>query len=418
MNIIAGKASLWQYLTRNGSIMNFQWLQLAGLTLMHLHIDMLGGMLPAILPIIRQNYDLSLSATFTMLADLNLSCNGIQLAIGHLRASSRQPLFLFLGISLTAALCVFGLLPRTDYTFPLLLMLMVIGGSGVAMIHPEGLRAVHALNRLPSSIATVLFMVGGNLGFAGGGYLSALLVSRWGLAGLLPLLFITPLSLAAMRFLRINLSVDSEETENISDDLTNTAIQASGFSFGHLMLLSIPVTTATVLLTGYLPTYLHELGFHISFGGLSALIFGASGVIGSIIWGIFVRSAGEYKIVKVCLLAGIPFLIAYLFTMQYQSALILLAGAGFCLMAVFPLLVSIARYASGYNLGRRMALIVGGSWGTASIIMMLTGVVADALGVRLILLTALAVYIISGILVVSLSPERILYRKRSAARNS
>lgn len=390
--------------------MNFQWLQLAGLTLMHLHVDMLGGMLPAILPVIRQNYDLSLSATFTMLAVLNLSCNGIQLAIGHLRASSRQPLFLFLGISLTAALCVFGLLPRVDYIFPLLLMLMVIGGSGVAMIHPEGLRAVHALDRLPSSIATVLFMVGGNLGFAGGGYLSALLVSRWGLAGLLPLLLIVPLSLAAMRLLRIRLAV--EDKSRREEEPVDEEFQPAGVPFARLLLLSIPVATAATLLAGYLPTHLHELGFSISFGGLSTLVFGASGVAGSIVWGMLARNKGDYYALRVSLLAGIPFLAAYLFTMQYRPAICLLGMAGFCLMAAFPLIVSIARYASGYNLGRRMALIVGGSWGAASIIMMLTGASANAIGVRLILMLTFLIYAVAAGILMFMLPVKAPYAAR------
>jgi len=319
-----------------------------------------------------------------------------------------------LGLCLTTALCVFGLLPRGSYTFPLLLLLMAIGGSGIAMAHPEGLRAVHSLDRLPPSITTVLFMMGGNLGFAGGGWLSAILAGRWGLSGLLLLLFIQPLCLIAMRLLRIRLSVEDKQPE---DELpADEEHRPSGIPFTRLMLLSIPVATATALLTGYLPTHLHELGFPIAFGGFSALVFGASGVAGSIIWGIFARSRGEYSAVRACLLTGIPFLGAYLFTMQHRPALLLLAGAGFCLMAAFPLIVSIARYASGCNLGRRMALIVGGSWGAASIIMMLTGAAADIIGVRLILLMTLVVYAAAAGLLVLMSPVKTSRTVRTAIR--
>ncbi|MDD3926222.1 MAG: MFS transporter [bacterium] len=394
--------------------MNFQWLQLAALTLMHLGVDMMGGMIPAILPVIRQNYGLSLSAAFTMLAVLNLSANGVQLATGHLRASSRQPFFLVIGLCLTAALCVFGLLPRGAYTFPLLLLLMAIGGSGIAMAHPEGLRAVHSLDRLPPSITTVLFMMGGNLGFAGGGWLSAILAGRWGLSGLLLLLFIQPLCLIAMRLLRIKLSVEDKQPE---DEMpADEEHRPSGIPFTRLMLLSIPVATATALLTGYLPTHLHELGFPIAFGGFSALVFGASGVAGSIIWGILARYRGEHGAVRACLLTGIPFLCSYLFTLQHKWALLLLAGAGFCLMAAFPLIVSIARYAEGYNIGRRMAFIVGGSWGIASIVMMLTGIAADVTGVRLILLLSLVIYIAAAGLLVFMLPVKAPRTVRTAIR--
>ena len=76
----------------------------------------------------------------------------------------------------------------------------------------------------------------------------------------------------------------------------------------------------------------------------------------------------------------------------------LLFFTGFCSNAVYPLLVTMARYAIGPNLGRRMGLIVGGTWGIASVVLITLGPVADSFGAVAILKCTFAGYLLSGII--------------------
>ena len=49
--------------------------------------------------------------------------------------------------------------------------------------------------------------------------------------------------------------------------------------------------------------------------------------------------------------------------MEQAAAIVFLLPFGFFAIALFPLIVSLARQARGVNLGFRMGLIVGGTWG-------------------------------------------------------
>ena len=59
--------------------------QLAALMLLHFTADMVGGILPGILPVLRENFNMTLSAGVIFLAARALSSNFCQMAVGPLR---------------------------------------------------------------------------------------------------------------------------------------------------------------------------------------------------------------------------------------------------------------------------------------------------------------------------------------------
>jgi hypothetical protein len=75
----------------------------------------------------------------------------------------------------------------------------------------------------------------------------------------------------------------------------------------------------------------------------------------------------------------------------------LLFGVGFSSMSAYILTVTLARESRGFNLGRRMALIVGGTWGVATLALMILAPLADWVGTGLVLKLTPAGYILSGL---------------------
>ena len=75
----------------------------------------------------------------------------------------------------------------------------------------------------------------------------------------------------------------------------------------------------------------------------------------------------------------------------------MLFGVGFSSMSAYILTITLARQARGFNLGRRMALIVGGTWGIATIAVMILAPVADWVGTGPVLKVTPAGYILSGL---------------------
>jgi len=367
-----------------------QLLVLAGV---HFLIDMFASMLPAILPAIRAEFSLSLSLGGLVLVALLMTSNGVQPLIGHMRADKRRPLFLYLGLILAAAICLLGALPRGSGAFSLIILLAVVSGCGIAIVHPEGLRAVHRLKRLPPAVSTAVFMAGGFLGYASGGAVSAFLVSRFGLKGLYPLVLCPVIGIVMVVFLRIRLAVE-RKVRNKNEAPT----EENRLPFWLIMVMAMPAAVSTTVLANLLPTVLNELGFELTFGGFSTTMFGLGGAVGSFVWANIAGKKGELKCSIAALFLVLPFLVAYLVLINTRVAIWLLFGAGFCAIAAYVLMITLSRHAAGLNLGQRMGFMVGGTWAMANIVFMALLPVAEHFGTNFILKFTPLGYLLSGLL--------------------
>jgi len=348
-------------------------------------------MLPAILPAIRDEFGLSLSLGGLVLAALYMTSNGIQPLIGHMRANRRRPLFLHLGLILGASICLLGALPRGSGAFVMMILLAVVSGCGIAIVHPEGLRAVHWLRRIPPAISTAVFMAGGFLGYASGGAVSAFLVSRFGLKGLYPLALCPVIGIVMVKFLRIRLAVE-RKVNNKNEART----EENRLPFWLIMAMAMPAAVSTTILVALLPTVLNELGFELTFGGFSTMMFGLGGVVGSFVWANLARKKGELNCSIAALFLVIPFLVAYLVLINNKMAIWILFGVGFCAIAAYILMITLSRYATGLSLGQRMGFMVGGTWALANIVFIALLPVAEHFGPNVILKFTPLGYLCSG----------------------
>ena len=356
--------------------MGLEAAQLAALTAVHVFVDLFAGVLPAVLPVVRTEFHLSLAMGVVLLAALNIASNGMQLATGHLRSRQQKPLFLHLGLCAAGTVALIAFVPRHQNSMAILVPLVAVAGTGIAVVHPEALRAVHALGKLPGSVTSAVFMVGGSLGYAGGAWVSSVLVSRWGLPSLLSLLAFPLAAVAAVVLLRVRLAVEGEQ-----DTATGAGDGRPPLPFWPLMFMATPTSMASAFIPSLLPTCLHARSADLVFGGFSSAMFGAGYAAGAVFWGLVARRRGELRSANLALLLGSPFLWAYLSTLHHRSAVVLLFAGGFCGGGAFPLIVTLARRARGPVLGRRMAFTVGGSWGIASVLLLAAGPAAERVGI-------------------------------------
>ena len=265
-------------------------MQLLALAAVHFIVDLFAGMPPAILPAILDEFGWELPRGAFVLAALYITCNGVQMLTGHMRAGKRRPLFLHLGLILAAGICLLAALPRGKAAFPAMVILAVISGFGIAVVHPEGLRAVHRLKRIPPTVSTAVFMAGGFLGYASGGGVSALLVSRYGFQGLYPLIACSVVGVAAVILLKIRLAVEPKVPNE-------RACQTPGvcrLPFWFIFAMAMPAAVSTTILAVLLPMVLVDgLGFDLTFGGLSTTMFGLGGAAGSFVWAYAARKKNE-----------------------------------------------------------------------------------------------------------------------------
>jgi len=371
-----------------------QWTQLAVLSGVHFLVDMFGNLLPALLPVLCHEFNVTLAVGGFVLASLPLASNGVQILTGHLRPDKTRPLFLYLGVVLAASICLMSLAPRSTAGVVLLLGLGIISGSGVAIAHPEGLRALHTLNRISPALSTAVFMTSGFLGFASGGAVSAGLVASFGLQGLYPLALCLVVGVAATALSQVRLGVDHGVT-TAGDQATRPP--APALPFWEVLVIGLPAAVSTSVLLQLTPTHLHELGYDLVFGGFTTAIFGWGGAVGPFLWAAVAHRKGDLPCCLWAFLLSAPFVILYFVFIHHAAAAWLLFGAGFSAMSAYVLTISLARNTRGLNLGQRMAFMVGGTWGIAQVVFLLIALVADWIGTGPVLVLTPVGYILSGL---------------------
>ena len=359
----------------------------------HFLLDMFGNMLPSLLPTIRTEFVLSLSLGGLVIAVLTLSANGVQIFSGYTRADKTTPLLLHTGLVLAAGVCLLAVLPKSVAGFWLLALLALISGCGIAIAHPEGLRSIYSLDRIPPAISTAVFMTGGFVGFAFGGTVSTVLVSRFGLQGLCPLILCPAGGILMAILLKIRMAVEPRKSNTNEADVTGSYLP-----FWLVMAMGLPAAVSTTLLAALLPTRLSELGFSLTFGGFSITVLGLGGAVGSFIWASVAHRKGELLCSTIALFLVIPFLLPYLVLMDNRIAVWLLSGTGFFSFSAYILTITLARHAAGLNLGQRMGVIVGGTWALANIVFMALVPVAEHFGTHTVLTLTPFGYLFSGIL--------------------
>jgi MFS family permease len=377
----------------NCDSLTFQWAQLLALAFAHFVVDIFPGMLHSILPAVQTHFGFGVARGGIILTSYLLVSNGIQLLTGHLRENRRRPFFIYLGLSLAVVLCLLNILPASPSALPAVIALCVISAAGTGIVHPEGLRGIHTLDKIPPAVSTSVFMACGILGFAAGGYTSTALVDKFGLKGIYVFALCSGMIIILIALLRIRLAVDSK-SEN-SAQVAGENIQPP---FALIMLMATLAAISTAVIVWLLPQRLHQLGFELTFGGLSVMFFSLAGGVGSFLWAAVAGKKGELKTACTVLVVGLPFFIAYDLLIEHKAAVWLLFIASFCCFGAYPLMVTLGRYSKGLTLGRRMGLIVGGTWLISSVFPMILAPIAERIGMQTILVCANTGYLLSAIL--------------------
>ncbi|MCF7955988.1 MAG: MFS transporter [Phycisphaerae bacterium] len=366
-------------MNKSNDTLKTQWAKLIGITMVHFLTDTLAGMYPAVMPDIMREFSWDLRRANMVFSILIIVCNAGQVFICNLRQHNSKPFFLQFGICAGTAICFLCFLAGVPGAFYITCALAIITGCGIAAAHPEGLRAVHDLDSIPSPISTAVFMTGGAFGFASGGLVGSFFVTLFGLKGLLCFIVPAIVSVIIVYLLKIRLAVEPAVNENAEQQKNIEAKTA--MPFWPILWMAVASTTASVILVFLLPTRLQQLGFDRNFGGFSTMMFGMGGAVGSLVWSVIANKKGQMLVASISFFLGVPILLGYMLLKEHQSAVYLLFASGFCSWAGFPLLVSMSRKARGLSLGMRMGLMVGGTWGISAVFEMLLVYIAQPLAI-------------------------------------
>ena len=147
------------------------------LSFCHLLNDMMQSLVPALYPILKQNYDLSFSQIGIITLAFQFTASMLQPVVGMYTDRKPQPYSLVIGMGFTLT----GLLMMSQATsYGVILISAALIGMGSSVFHPEASRVARMAAGGRYGLAQSLFQVGGNLGQASGPLLAAFIVVQRG----------------------------------------------------------------------------------------------------------------------------------------------------------------------------------------------------------------------------------------------
>ncbi|MBN9088374.1 MAG: MFS transporter [Reyranella sp.] len=152
------------------------------LSFCHLLNDMMQSLVPALYPILKENYALSFSQIGLITLAFQFTASMLQPVVGMYTDRKPQPYSLMVGMGFTLV----GLLMMSHaHSYPVILISAALIGMGSSVFHPEASRVARMAAGGRYGLAQSLFQVGGNLGSAAGPLLAAFIVVPRGQESLL-----------------------------------------------------------------------------------------------------------------------------------------------------------------------------------------------------------------------------------------
>lgn len=338
----------------------------------HFFIDLYSAALGTLQPVLDAKLHLDLTKAGILGGLLVFSASVMQPAYGYL--SDRFHTRLFSGIAPAVAgifISLFGLATN----FGWLIVLVLLGGCGVASFHPQAsARATHGLSGNRGRWMAI-FISAGTLGLAAGPVYFSTVLNWLGLErsywAALPAVAITILLLTL-------LPEHARPAPHLRTHFDWRPLRAVWKPLTILYFLVFIRSIIQVVFGQFLPLYLNrERGFSFTAAAYSLTLYLSAGAIGGFLGGHMADRFGGRRVILISMAACLPFA-ALFFLTTGTTSLIGLALTGLILLFTIPVNVVMAQELVPAQAGTVSALMMGFAWGMAGLIFIpLTGWAGD-----------------------------------------
>ena len=350
---------------------------LAALSFCHLLNDMMQSLIPAIYPILKQNFQLDFTQVGLITFVLQLTGALLQPVVGFYSDRRPRPYTLAAGMGFT--LLGMLMLSRAG-SFGMVLAATSLVGLGSSIFHPESSRMARAASGGRHGFAQSFFQVGGNFGSALGPLLAAFIVLRNGQASIA---WFSIAALVAMAFLA---RVGSWYQGSGAMHAARRAASAShgavssrrvAAAVGILLALLFSKFVYLASLGSYYTFYLiSRFGLTVQSAQIHLFVFLGAVAAGTIIGGPLADRIGRRQIILASILGVLPFTLA----LPYANLLwtrILTTIIGIVLASAFSVIVVYAQELMPGRVGMIAGLFFGVAFGISGIGAAALGALAD-----------------------------------------
>jgi len=386
-------------------------LVLALLSFGHYFIDLYSAALSALQPRLAETMGLSLTQAGMLGGMLVFSSSVCQPAYGYLADRFHSRMFTVLAPGVAGVfISALGLAP----SFGWLLLLVFLGGAGVASFHPQA--SAWATKGVDSSRGTwmAIFISAGTMGMAcGPTYFSWL--PQWlgmerlywaGVPGVL-------CSILLWFTLGRGPTVSPTSPEPTLEEMQASRKERFDLAplravWKPLLLLFLCVFIRSIVQVTYtqlLPLYLNkERQWSISKATLTLSLYLAFGALGGFVGGRLTDRIGGRRVIMISMIGSVPFLLGF-FAFTGLPSILCLLGGGLVLLFTIPVNVVMAQDLVPGQTGTVSALMMGFAWGTSGLIFVpLTGLLSDLWTMHTVL-AALGLFPLLGFVFARMLPE-------------
>jgi len=366
----------------------------------HAAHDTFSAFLPPMLPVLIERLSLAKAEAGLLTAFLQVP-SLLQPWIGHLGDRFDLRIAVILAPAVTAAcMSLLGVAPG----FAAMALLLVTAGSSSAVLHAVGPVLVGRLSgrRLGSGLG--FWMVGGELGRTLGPIVLVSALAVLGLDGLPWLMAGGFVASLLLLFTLRGLPRPSPSTD-------------ASVGFGRALVtmrpllvplagVVVPRSFTMVAVTVFLPVLLREQGSSLWFAGASLSILEAAGVAGALLGGSASDLFGRTRVLAISLLATPPLMLALVHASGWGRWPLLLA-IGFLGLMATPVVMAAVQEAYPENRALANGVYMALSFGVRSVVVVLVGLLADAIGMRAAFLTCAGLSLIAVPFVFRLPPGKV-----------
>ena len=320
----------------------YAWLLMAG----HMFTDINQGALPAILPFLIAEKNLSFAAAAGLVFAENFVQSIVQPLFGHYADRLSKPWLMYSGVLVAGlGLAATGLF--TNYWS--LFAAVAVSAIGIAAFHPQAARLANQVSGEKKGAGISIFSVGGNLGFAVGPILTTAFLLIWGLRGTI-LLIVPAVFMAIVLASQAKTFQAFLEHPQASKETRNAAgTKNEWVPFSKLNIVLFCRSIIYYGLSTFIPLYwLHILQQSKAFGGTALTIFCIVGAVGTLSGGWLADRFGNLRIIQIGFALLFPLLLVFSSVRNISAATLLLIPIGILLAVPFsPMVVLGQKYLPG-----------------------------------------------------------------------
>jgi len=357
---------------------------LFALSLSHLLNDTIQSLIPAIYPLIKNNYKLTFSQIGLITLTFQLAASLLQPFVGLYTDKKPQPYSLAIGMGFTLTGLV--TLALSSHYYVVLIAVALIG-VGSSVFHPEASRMASAASGGRRGLAQSVFQLGGNAGSSIGPLLAAWIIVPHGQFSIIWFSFIALLAIMILSYVGnwykgYLIKLSSKRKKGAVSQGAQLSRKKVIFAVSILLILIFSKYFYMASLTSYFTFYLiQKFGVSVQSSQLYLFAFLFSVALGTLVGGPIGDKIGRKYVIWASILGTAPFALLLPYANLFWTG-ILIVPIGMILASAFSAILVYAQELIPGKVGLVSGLFFGFAFGMGGIGSALLGKLADTTSIN------------------------------------